>query len=115
MFLSLTVTSLLSLVSLCIAQLPLPAPPYLPPNASFGTIQSPSGRPNSQWTNLLGGLLYFYEAQRSGQLPSETRVSWRNSSCLDDGKDVGLDLSGEQIPFKLPVRRNIDPVYRWIL
>ncbi|XP_006460205.1 hypothetical protein AGABI2DRAFT_150171 [Agaricus bisporus var. bisporus H97] len=94
MFLSLTVTSLLSLVSLCIAQLPLPVPPYLPPNASFGTIQSPSGRPNSQWTNLLGGLLYFYEAQRSGQLPSETRVSWRNSSCLDDGKDVGLDLSG---------------------
>jgi endoglucanase len=115
MVLSLIVTSLLSLVSLCTAQLALPAPPYLPPSASFGTIKSPSARPNPQWTNLLGGLLYFYEAQRSGQLPSQNRVPWRNSSSLEDGKDVGLDLSGGSLPFRLSAQCDLDPVFRWIL
>ena len=38
--------------------------------------------------------LYFYDAQRSGKLPESNRVSWRNDSCVDDGEDVGLDLSG---------------------
>jgi len=83
-------TSLLSL-----AQLLLPSPPYLPPNASLGAVPSLGGYPNRQWMNLLGDLLYFYEAQRSGNIPSSTRVSWRNSSALDDGKDVGLDLTGK--------------------
>ncbi len=38
--------------------------------------------------------LYFYEAQQSGQLPSWNRVSWRSDSALDDGSDVGIDLTG---------------------
>lgn len=75
------------------AQLPLPKPPFLPPDASAGA-QPSSGSPNPQWATLLGNLLYFYEAQRSGNLPSDNRVSWRNSSALNDGRDVGLDLTG---------------------
>ncbi|KAK8378286.1 hypothetical protein O3P69_011051 [Scylla paramamosain] len=36
----------------------------------------------------------FYEAQRSGPLPADQRVTWRGDSALDDGSDVGHDLSG---------------------
>jgi endoglucanase len=77
------------------AQLSLPSPPFLPPSAASGAQPSTQGsNPNSQWSTLLGNLLYFYEAQRSGRLPTTNRVSWRNDSALDDGSDVGLDLSG---------------------
>ncbi|KAJ7047503.1 glycoside hydrolase family 9 protein [Mycena alexandri] len=80
---------------LAAAQLSLPNPPYLPPSASNGAqTSSSSGTPNPQWSNLLGNLIYFYDAQRSGTLPANNRVPWRNSSSVNDGKDVGLDLSG---------------------
>ena len=36
----------------------------------------------------------FYEAQRSGDLPTSNRVSWRGDSALNDGADVGRDLTG---------------------
>jgi len=36
----------------------------------------------------------FYEAQRSGALPSDNRIAWRGDSALDDGQVAGLDLSG---------------------
>ncbi|OCH90734.1 Six-hairpin glycosidase [Obba rivulosa] len=78
-------------------QLSLPHPPYLPPNASFGAQPANSSdvsHPNPQWSALLGNLLYFYDAQRSGKLPADERVSWRNDSAVSDGQDVGLDLSG---------------------
>ena len=38
--------------------------------------------------------LLFYEAQRSGKLPADNRIHWRGDSMLDDGKDVGHDLTG---------------------
>ncbi|KAJ7068143.1 glycoside hydrolase family 9 protein [Mycena amicta] len=78
------------------AQLALPDPPWLPPDASSGAqSSSTSASPNPQWATLLGSLLYFYEAQRSGDLTgTSTRVSWRNSSALEDGKDQGIDLVG---------------------
>ncbi|KAN0126633.1 glycoside hydrolase family 9 protein [Russula decolorans] len=77
------------------AQLSLPSPPFLPPSAASGAQPSTqSSIPNSQWSTLLGNILYFYEAQRSGRLPTTNRVSWRNDSALNDGSDVGLDLSG---------------------
>lgn len=78
-----------------LAQLSLPSSPWLPPNASSGAQPSSAdSTPNPQWSALLGNLIYFYEAQRSGTLPSTNRVSWRNSSAVNDGEDVGLDLSG---------------------
>jgi len=78
------------------AQLPLPNPPWQPPAATNGAVVSAaqSVTPNSQWSTLLGELLYFYEAQRSGPLPSTKRPAWRNDSAVQDGQDVGLDLSG---------------------
>ncbi|KAF9055097.1 glycoside hydrolase family 9 protein [Hymenopellis radicata] len=74
------------------AQLSLPGTPFLPQNVS--NTQVSSGFPNPQWSTLLGDLLYFYDAQRSGKLPDSNRVSWRNDSCEDDGQDVNVDLSG---------------------
>ncbi|TBU49048.1 Six-hairpin glycosidase [Dichomitus squalens] len=92
---------LASVLSLCLltlplvhAQLPLPSQPWLPPNASVGTQSSNGTSPNQQWSNVVGNLLYFYEEQRSGKLPQNKRVLWRNDSALDDGKDAGLDLTG---------------------
>ena len=77
------------------AQLSLPSPPFLPPLAASGAQPSSQDSiPNSQWSTLLGNLLYFYEEQRSGRLPNTKRVSWRNDSSVNDGSDVGLDLSG---------------------
>ncbi|TAG45785.1 MAG: hypothetical protein EAZ30_14780 [Betaproteobacteria bacterium] len=38
--------------------------------------------------------LYFYEGQESGALSPGNRVPWRGPSHLDDGADVGRDLSG---------------------
>jgi hypothetical protein len=38
--------------------------------------------------------LLFYEAQRSGRLPPDQRVTWRGDSALNDGRDVGHDLTG---------------------
>ncbi|KAJ7699945.1 Six-hairpin glycosidase-like protein [Mycena rosella] len=84
--------SLLHFVLPVLSQLALPQPPFLPPNPSSGA-QAFTG--SAQWNTLLGNLLFFYEAQRSGNLSStNTRVPWRNSSAVDDGKDVDLDLSG---------------------
>jgi endoglucanase len=89
-------SSCLLLFGLAAAQLPLPSPSWLPPNAAFGSQPSNTtqGSVNPQWASILGSALYFYEEQRSGKLPSTNRVPWRNDSALNDGKDVGLDLSG---------------------
>jgi len=38
--------------------------------------------------------LLFYEAQRTGRLPTDQRVRWRGDSALNDGRDVGHDLTG---------------------
>lgn len=35
--------------------------------------------------------LLFYEAQRSGKLPSNQRVQWRGDSAIDDGKTDGVN------------------------
>ncbi|RZC68473.1 hypothetical protein C5167_031933 [Papaver somniferum] len=44
-------------------------------------------------TALTKSILY-YEAQRSGKLPTTQRVTWRGDSGLKDGSDAGLDLTG---------------------
>jgi endoglucanase len=38
--------------------------------------------------------IWFYEAQVSGPKPSWNRVSWRGNSAMNDGQDVGLNLTG---------------------
>ena len=53
--------------------------------------------------------LLFYELQRSGELPEVVRCNWRGDSCLHDGSDVGIDLTGgwfdagDHVKFNLPM------------
>lgn len=53
--------------------------------------------------------LLFYELQRSGKLPENTRSNWRGDSCLNDGSDAGIDLTGgwfdagDNVKFNLPM------------
>lgn len=89
-------TTLISFYSSIVsAQVPLPTPAWVPPAATSGAVASPNAdRPNKQWSTLLGELLYFYDAQRSGKLGSSNRVPWRNDSLTGDGQSNGVDLSG---------------------
>ncbi|KAH7840208.1 hypothetical protein Vadar_014172 [Vaccinium darrowii] len=53
--------------------------------------------------------ILFFEAQRSGNLPSTQRVQWRGNSGLNDGKANGVDLvggyydAGDNVKFGLPM------------
>ncbi len=53
--------------------------------------------------------ILFYDLQRSGKLPDDNRSNWRGDSCLSDGADVGLDLTGgffdagDNVKFNLPM------------
>lgn len=53
--------------------------------------------------------ILFFEAQRSGYLPHNQRVSWRAHSGLQDGKASGVDLvggyydAGDNVKFGLPM------------
>eukprot|EP01135_Chromosphaera_perkinsii_P010393 Nk52_evm65s2118 gene=Nk52_evmTU65s2118 len=49
---------------------------------------------SSDYSNALHQSLLFYEAQRSGELPADNRVSWRMSAMTSDGSDNNIDLSG---------------------
>ncbi|MBR4111918.1 MAG: glycoside hydrolase family 9 protein [Ruminiclostridium sp.] len=53
--------------------------------------------------------ILFYDLQRTGNLPDDFRSDWRGDSCLNDGADAGLDLSGgfldagDNVKFNLPM------------
>ncbi|XP_034203275.1 endoglucanase 5 [Prunus dulcis] len=53
--------------------------------------------------------LMFFEAQRSGKLPSDQRVKWRGDSGLTDGLAQGVNLvggyydAGDHVKFGLPM------------
>nr|CAD7392124.1 unnamed protein product [Timema cristinae] len=46
------------------------------------------------YATILQNSLLFYEAQRSGKLPSDQKVTWRKDSALNDKGDNGEDLTG---------------------
>ncbi|KAK3581337.1 hypothetical protein CHS0354_016180 [Potamilus streckersoni] len=51
----------------------------------------------------------FYEAQRSGKLPSNNRIQWRSDSALNDRGNNGEDLTGgwydagDHVKFNFPM------------
>ncbi|XP_021903946.1 endoglucanase 14-like [Carica papaya] len=53
--------------------------------------------------------LLYYEAQRSGKLPSDQRAQWRGDSALRDGGDNKIDLvggyydAGDNVKFGFPM------------
>ncbi|MEM6840186.1 MAG: glycoside hydrolase family 9 protein, partial [Cyanobacteria bacterium P01_C01_bin.120] len=65
--------------------MPVPTPPALDPNPSTGQFN---------YAEALQKSFLFYEAQRSGPLPDDKRLEWRGDSAVNDGADVGRDLSG---------------------
>lgn len=64
--------------------------------------------PVPQYADALQKAIYFYQFQRSGPLPA-ARALWRGPSCLNDGQDIGRDLSGgyfdagDHVKFGLPM------------
>lgn len=75
---------------------PTDSPTDAPPE---GTTEEPvdNGECTTTLTNykeVIHKSLLFYEAQRSGYLPSNNRVEWRKDSALIDGSDVNIDLTG---------------------
>ncbi|MET8764456.1 glycoside hydrolase family 9 protein [Lentzea sp. NPDC004782] len=76
---------------------------------SAGPLVSRSvAAPAFNYGEALQKAVWFYDAQRSGKLPPDNRVSWRGDSALRDGSDAGLDLSGgfydagDHVKFGLP-------------
>nr|AOV94250.1 cellulase [Antipaluria urichi] len=49
---------------------------------------------NYDYKQVLQKSLLFYEAQRSGKLPSDQKVTWRKDSALNDRGNNGEDLTG---------------------
>jgi len=70
---------------------------------------SASAAPSFNYAEALQKSMFFYEAQRSGDLPASNPVSWRGDSALTDGADVGKDLTGgwydagDHVKFGLPM------------
>ncbi|RWW47630.1 hypothetical protein BHE74_00046381 [Ensete ventricosum] len=65
--------------------------------------------PHVLTTEALAKSLLYFEAQRSGRLPYDHRVSWRGDSGLTDGLEQGVDLvggyydAGDNVKFGLPM------------
>lgn len=60
-------------------------------SASAGEVPAATG---FNYAEALQKTLFFLEAQQSGHLSPNNRVTWRGDACLTDGKDIGRDLSG---------------------
>ncbi|CAM6119560.1 unnamed protein product [Calypogeia fissa] len=76
-------------------------------NPSYGPV--PITTNNYTFSNALSLTLQFLNGQKSGKLPAPFPIKWRGDSCLTDGSDVGLDLTGglydagDHIKFGLPM------------
>jgi len=75
----------------------------------YHAIPNPEKLHSRDYARILNLNLRFYECQWSGKAPENKQVYWRYDSALDDGKDVGLDLTGgfydagDHVKFNLPM------------
>ncbi|CAI5512441.1 unnamed protein product [Closterium sp. Naga37s-1] len=97
---------LLLLVSNTQISLPwLPAAHPRPPLLLVAT----AGGGGHNYGDALALSILFFEQQRSGKLPANQRAKWRGDSGLNDGKDVGVNLSkgyydsGDNVKYGLPM------------
>ncbi|CAH1777623.1 unnamed protein product, partial [Owenia fusiformis] len=73
------------------------------------TIGTTTAQLEWNYNEILNKSILFYEIQRSGRLPANNRIPWRGDSALNDGQDVGHDLSGgwydagDHVKFGLPM------------
>ncbi|KAK8936819.1 Endoglucanase 13 [Platanthera zijinensis] len=75
----------------------------------FILLLAGSGESASDYKQALTKSILYFEAQRSGKLPSNQRATWRADSALRDGSDAGRDLvggyydSGDNVKFGFPL------------
>ncbi|EYU26799.1 hypothetical protein MIMGU_mgv1a020424mg [Erythranthe guttata] len=68
---------------------------------------------SADYGDALSKSLLFFEAQRSGLLPSDQRVQWRGNSGIRDGKSVNVNLvggyydAGDNVKFGLPMAYSV--------
>ncbi len=76
-----------------------PTPPSTSAATATPVVSTPTpvvdpGTGSFNYAEALQKSLFFYEAQRSGALPANNRVTWRGPSGLHDGAAQGVDLTG---------------------
>jgi endoglucanase len=71
------------------------------------------GAATENYGEALQKSILFYEAQQAGKLPEWNRVPWRDDATLNDGADVGIDLSGgwldagDNVKFNFPMANSV--------
>ena len=73
---------------------PTNAPTSDPAGATATTNSATMAPSPYSYDDVLHKSILFYEAQRSGKLPANNRVSWRKDSALGDKGDNSEDLTG---------------------
>uniref|UniRef100_A0A0E0NKQ7 Endoglucanase n=1 Tax=Oryza rufipogon TaxID=4529 RepID=A0A0E0NKQ7_ORYRU len=77
--------------------------------AAGGAGAAATERKAHNYEDALRKSLLYFEAQRSGRLPHNQRVAWRDHSGLTDGLEQGVDLvggyydAGDHVKFGLPM------------
>jgi hypothetical protein len=75
----------------------------------YEAIPDPEKIHTRDYARILNLNLRFYECNWSGKAPEHKQVYWRYDSALEDGADVGLDLTGgyydagDHVKFNLPM------------
>lgn len=82
---------------------------FLIPGTFVDAGEEKTNNSNYNYGEALQKAIMFYEFQRSGKLPEDKRDNWRADSGMNDGADVGLDLTGgwydagDHVKFNLPM------------